>query len=195
MKRTLGLITMLILASTLSFADIARPEKPKDPAKNTSLDTNLTIKLVKDAKEARLIIPRSQLRQLRAELDSIDPGSGETAAFGITRLQTILGGAFLSLAFVFAGIAFFRTGRMGGKSGPAAAAALVAVAGLAFVSVAFGNVGPPAEARSITGKMFSRSVHLYGFGWGKIKLEVGDDNTTPTLIVPNPPEAKPEGEE
>jgi hypothetical protein len=65
----------------------------------------------------------------------------------------------------------------------AAVAAVFAIGG--FVMMAYGNAGPPAEARTITGKMFSQAVHLYGFGSGKIKLEVSDKERTPVLIVPN----------
>lgn len=196
MKRTLTLIIITIFAATISFADIARPVKQKPGSKQAPIDTQLTIELDKNAKEARLIIPRSQLKQLRAELDALDTGSDDTApALGITRLQTIVGGAFLSLAFVFAGFAFIKRGDLRASGGKAAAAVMALVAGGILATIAVGNVGPPSEARSITGKMFTRAVHLYGFGSGKIKLEVSDDVRNPKLIVPNPPEAKPEGEE
>ncbi|MCC6330026.1 MAG: hypothetical protein IT174_16045 [Acidobacteria bacterium] len=196
MKRTLTLIIITIFAATFAFADIARPEKPKPTSKPATVDTQLTIDLDKNAKEARLIIPRSQLKQLRAELDSLDTGRDDTAsALGITRIQTILGGAFLSLAFVFAGFAVIKRGNLGSTGGKAAAGVAILFAGGVFATIAVGNAGPPSEARSITGKMFTRAVHLYGFGSGKIKLEVSDEARNPKLIVPNPPEAKPEGEE
>lgn len=196
MKRTAALILITLIASTICLADLVRPERPKPSAKPAAIDTQLMIDLDKNAKEARLIIPRNQLKQLRAELDALDTGSDDTAStFGTTRLQTILGGAFLSFAFVFAGFAFMKRVNVGATGGKAAAAVAILFAGGALAAVAFGNIGPPSEARSITGKMFTRAVHLYGFGSGKIKLEVSDEAKNPKLIVPNPPEAKPDGEE
>ena len=57
---------------------------------------------------------------------------------------------------------------------------------------AFGNIGPPLEARSITGKIFSQSVHQYKQAWGKIKLETSDTADRIELIVPDAEEVKSE---
>lgn len=190
MKKTIVLISLLLLASTFVLADIARPDKPKNNSvkKPVTIDTNLSISLDRDAKEARLIIPRSQLKQLRAELESLD--SDNTASAG--NIQTIAGGTLLSLAVAFAGIWFVRSGGNSSVARKSAAAAVLVAAGGAFASIVYANAGPPAEARSITGKMFSQAVHIYGFGFGKIKLEVSDEETQPKLIVPNPKETKTE---
>ena len=52
----------------------------------------------------------------------------------------------------------------------------------------FANAGPPPEARSITGKMFTPAVHLYKFGYGKVKVETSDDDRDEIeLIVPDAP--------
>ena len=198
MKNVFAMILLTGLFAIAAFGDIPRPDKPKtDPAKkNGAIDTTLSIELSRDAKEARLIIPRSQLKQLRAELDALDGGSIDTtAAAGITSTQTVVGGTFLSLAIVFAGLWFAKPRQLNANSGKAAAAAAILFAGGALASIAFGNAGPPNEARSITGKMFAQAVHIYGFGWGKIKLEVSDVEKNPRLIVPNPKEAARPGEE
>lgn len=179
---------MLSLLSLAVFADIPRPDKPKNnsSAKTSSIETYLSIGLDRNVKEAKLIIPRSQLKQLRAELEALDDGDDHTASAGVPGAQTIVGGVFLSLAFVFAGFWFIRPGRSIANGGKAAAAAAIIFASGALATIAFGNAGPPAEARSITGKMFTQALHIYGFGGGKIKLEVSDEVKTPTLIVPNP---------
>ena len=173
-------------AST-AFADIPRPDRtPNRTKKPAEIDTHLSIVLDRDAKEARLIIPRSQLKALRVELEGIHGGSDGTAAGSISRLQLIVSGVFLSLAVAFAGIWFTRVGKMSSKSGKStiAAMAIFAVGGLA--TIVFGNAGPPPAAREITGKMFSPALHVYKFGGGKIKLEVSDSETGPKLIVPDP---------
>ena len=60
-------------------------------------------------------------------------------------------------------------------------------------TLVYANAGPPQEARSITGKMFSQSVHIYKFGSGKIRLEAANTSQV-ELIVPDPSD-KPKGEE
>jgi hypothetical protein len=193
MKILLGFFTMIFLFASVSLANEALPSKPpKKQAK--AIDTTLSIRLDENAKEARLIIPRSQLKQLRAEIDQLDDGSdNSTAAVTFSRRQTIVSGFFLSLAFVFGGVWLSRSGKAATKPGKILAAATVLFLSGAFAMIAFGNAGPPPEARSITGKMFTDAVHMYGFGSGKIKLETSDDRLV-TLIVPDPPKEEKSGE-
>jgi hypothetical protein len=181
MKNPIFFLLILLTFTAVSFADIAQPEKPKRPGK--SIDTSLSIRLDRDAKEARLIIPRSQLQQLRAELDQIDGDTSVAASLG--GVQTIVSGVLLSLAFVFGGLWFMRSGATSSKA-VAGVAIVMAVGSVA--SFVYGNAGPPPEARTISGKMFSQSVHIYKQGWGKIKLEVSNEATSPELIVPDPPD-------
>lgn len=187
MKRILATLLFVAAFSASSFADIARPESSPKAKPSKSIDTYLRIRLDKDAKEAKLVIPKSQVKELRAQLDAIENGDEDVAATvgSDRRLSTIVSGAFLSAAFIFAGIWFVRSGRLNTKGGKAAAAGIVLLASGAFVSIAYANVGPPPEARTITGKMFSNSMHRYKFGGGKIKLEVSDTETEPRLVVPD----------
>lgn len=198
-KAALALVAMLV-CSGLSYADIARPDSsphhtPKAPPE-TLVEATLDIRLDGDAKEAKLLIPRSQLKQLRAELDRLD--NDDTAASTGTntwsRTQTAVSGTFLSLAIVFGGLWFARSGKASSKGVKTAVIAISVGAVAAAASFAYANAGPPAEARSITGKMFSQAVHIYGFGWGKVKLGLTDDDRI-RLIVPNPNDDKPSGEE
>ena len=187
MIRTIFLAAAMLMASTAASANIANPDLPNS---KKAIGTTLVIQLDRNAKDARLIIPRSQIKQLRAELESLDAGSENTAAAisaesGFSGTQTIMSGLFISLATVFGGIWFVRSKRVSNIRGQATAAVAAVFAIGGFVMMAYGNAGPPAEARTITGKMFSQAVHLYGFGSGKIKLEVSDKERTPVLIVPN----------
>ena len=187
MIRTIFLAAAMLMASTAAVANIANPDLPNS---KKAIDTTLVIQLDRNAKDARLIIPRSQIKQLRAELESLDAGSENTAAAisaesGFSGTQTIMSGLFISLATVFGGIWFVRSKRVSNIRGQATAAVAAVFAIGGFVMMAYGNAGPPAEARTITGKMFSPAVHMYGFGSGKIKLEVSDKERTPVLIVPN----------
>jgi hypothetical protein len=189
MKKMFWVVTATLFLSTAAFADIAKPPTPKEKA---AIETTLDIRLDASAKEARLIIPRSQIKQLRAELESLDDGSDDTAAVvrgaGISRVQTVMSGLFLSLAFVIGGVWFVRSGRASTKAAKGGVAVIVILFVGTAATFVFANAGPPSEARSITGKMFTPAVHMYGFGWGKIKLEVSDDDKDRVrLIVPNPP--------
>lgn len=194
MKKTLAVISILLYLSTFALADIPRPDKTKNSnvKKPAVIDTNLSIRLDRNATEARLIIPRSQLKQLRAELESLDEVDSTAGFMSGGNIQTIVGGTLLSLAAGFAGIWFMRSaGKRSAARTGAVAAVLIAATG-ALASLVYANAGPPAEARAITGKMFSQSVHIYGFGFGKIKLEISDEESEPKLIVPNPKETKTE---
>ena len=190
--RILITIVALMMFAAPAMADIARPNTtPKKPVKTNSLETRLDIRIRRDAKEAKLILSKAQLNQLRADLDAIDGGASDRASAGITGVQTIAGGVFLSLAMVFGGIWFARSGKLS-KS---AAAGLIAIATGALATMVYPNAGPPPEASSITGKMFAPGMHYYKFGGGKIKLEISADETNPVLIVPDTEEPKKAGEE
>ena len=192
MKRLTALTAIVLLSSAAGFADIARPEPAKTPkaAPVSSVATNMSIRLDPDAKEARLIIPRSQLKLLRAQLDDMDAAEDSTAAVtapsGFSRTQTAMTGVFLSLALVFGGMWFVRSGKAGTRTAKALVVILT-IAGIASAATfVYANAGPPAAARSITGKMFADSVHMYGFGFGMVKLETSATSESVTLIVPNP---------
>src|SRR5436190_11339658 len=199
MKKLTTLIGMTLFTSMYCFADIARPNNlsAQTPKPRAAIETTMDIRLRPDEKEARLIIPKSQIKQLRAQLETLDEGSNNAAVFtsgnGINGLQTIMSGLFLSLAIVLGGVWFMRSAKS-----PRANKGVIAAILLSFVASAtfvFANAGPPAEARSITGKMFSQAMHIYGFGWGKIKVETTDDDDRITLIVPNPKTSPSPGEE
>ncbi len=179
MKNLLILVSIVFAVSIPALPNIANPDLP---ARRKSVETSLSIRLDRSATEARLIIPRGQVKQLRAELEQLDDPDNTTAA-GFTNVQTIISGGLLSLAFVFAGMWFLRSG---GRPSRTVAASIAILAVSSVATLVYANAGPPPEARSITGKMFAPAVHQYGSGWGKIKLEVSDTARNPELIVPDP---------
>jgi hypothetical protein len=192
MKHVICLTALILLASAAAFADIARPDKtpnkvPK-PKPAPGIVTSMDIRLDRDATQARLLIPKSQLKQLRAELEQLDGDSEDTAAVttpGISRTQTIMSGLFLSLAIFFGGMWFVRSGKASTKTGKGLVVIAV-VAGIASAATyIYANAGPPQEARQITGKMFSPAVHTYGVGWGEVRLEASSEERI-KLIVPDP---------
>jgi hypothetical protein len=184
MKKLFSSVVLIIALALTAFADVRLPDTPT-PKQSKKIDTQMYISIDKDAKEARLRIPKSQIRQLRAELDQLDD-SDATAASGFSKTQTVVSGLFLSLAFVFGGVWLARSRS---KSETKTGKALVVGAGLfltgAMATLAFANAGPPPEARSLTGKIFSNSVHVYKRASGKIRLETTDETDRIELIVPD----------
>jgi len=186
MTRLLCLAAMVLAITVATFADIPRPDVKTDPKPKGYL-SNIEIKLDRTATEARLLIPKSQLKQLRAELEQIDTDS-DAAAGTFTSLQTIVSGIFLSLAIVFGGLWF--AGRGGSRPGKTMVAAGAVIGVVAAASLVYANIAPPPEIRGLNGKMFSQSMQSYGFGYGKVRVETTDD-TQIRLIVPNPQESRP----
>lgn len=191
MKRITSLVLFMLMFAVAAVANIRQPDLPKSKV----IDTNLSIRIDSTAKEARLIIPKSQLKQLRAEIEQLDEDSNTAAVqnFNFTRTQTIVSGMFLTLAFVFGGVWFART-KGASKTGKTLAVGAVVFASGAFATIVFANAGPP-NVRSITGKIFSQSVHTYKQASGKIKLETSNDSKDVRLIVPDVPAETRVGEE
>ncbi len=182
------------MSAAAVFADIARPRPAETPKAKAGVDSMLSIRLRGDATEARLIIPKDQIRQLRAQLEQMDAGSDNTAAASsapsFSRTQTIVGGLFLSMSMVFGGMWFVRSGKAPTRAGKNMVVLAMAAAFASAATLVYANAGPPSDARSITGRMFSQAVHAYGSGWGRVKLEVGNtDSESIELIVPNPRES------
>ena len=189
MKRIVLTTLLGAITVTAALADIPKPSKPTKP--KASVDAVLNISLKRDAKEARLIIPKSAIMQLRAQLDGMGGAEDTAAAMTTTgagpKLPTIVGGLLLSLAIVFGGIWFARSGKLSPRTSSAIVLLVIFTAIGSAATFVYGNAGPPPEARSITGKMFTPAVHIYGFGSGQIKLEASDDPNQPLeLIVPDP---------
>jgi hypothetical protein len=189
MKRIFSLYALIIVLAATAFADVRfetpTPKAVKTPKQVKSIDTNLSIRLQKDAKEARLLIPKSQIKQLRMELAALDDDSDEPTASTFTRTQTIISGLFLSLAFVFGGVWLARSRKVDVKANKTLIVGAVLFLSGALATIAYANIGPPMEARSITGKIFSDAVHQYNQASGKIKVESTNEEYGIQLIVPD----------
>ena len=109
MKRSMLTLVAVLGFAVVSFGDIRVPDpKPTPQPKPEKLvDAEMDIKLDRNAKDAKLLIPKSEIKNLRAALEQLDNGGDTTAAIttsGLTRTQTIVSGLFMSLAIVFGGI-------------------------------------------------------------------------------------------
>ena len=132
--------------------------------------------------EAKLLIPRSVLEQMRAGLDGDDSRSAAFAYFNTGGAQTLMAGVFLSLAFAFGGVWLVRS-RGQRRLGPAAlCVAALALCGAA-ATAAYANAGPPPVARSLTSKILVPGAQPYGV-YGQVKVEISDDESQLTLVLP-----------
>lgn len=191
MNRLTCLLAILIVSACAAFANIAPPKSPQKKTNAKSIDTTLSIQFNNAATEPKLLIPKSYVKQLRAELEQLDDGSDNTAAVtgeGLSRTQTVVSGMFLSLALVFGGIWFVRSGKGSTKTAKALVALATVSAIASTATFVYANAGPPPDASTINPKMFSAGVQSWGYGYGKVKLELQTDSavTEVVLIVPAP---------
>lgn len=199
MKKIFCLFLLTFAFANAAFADEAPPPPtPKKQTKKKAVDSYLQIRLDPNAEEPVLKISKNQLKDLRAQLEEIDGDSANYAAAGeeISRTQTIVGGMFLSLAFVFGGVLFARSKNADAQKGKVIAiGAVLFLCGTAATFV-FANAGPPAQLRSISGKLFDKKVFGY---WkragGAIKIEVVETGSNVELIVPDKEEKTDKNEE
>ncbi len=189
-KKSVLLVFLLLIGCASIFGDIRAPEPkptPKPPLPKT-IDSTLTIKLDENAKDAKLVIPKSQLKQLRAQIDDLDNendqnASLETGKSGLNSTQTVVSGFFMSLALVFGGVWFARS--KAAKNTKIVSGILILLLGGLGATLTFGNAGPPSELRAITSKLFdSKRFGYWNQAYGKIKLEVSPAASQIELIVP-----------
>ena len=181
-----ALILLGLAALTSARADVPRPRDDghKSP-KTVSVSSPMHIEPNTKATEAKLLIPRAVLEQMRAGLDGDNaPAAGTTARlFTNGGAQTAIAGIFLSLAFACGGVWLVRTRKATGTWTRAAlGGVLVALCG-ATASIAYANAGPPPIARSLTSGILSPGAQPYG-AYGKVKVEITDEYSQITLILP-----------
>jgi hypothetical protein len=193
MKKILSSVAFVALFSLTAFADVRLPDTPKPtpaPKQKKAIESNLEIRLDRNANEAKLIIPKSQLKQLRAELEELDNDADTTASLGVTKTQTIVSGLFLSLAFVFGGVWFVRSWKMDGKINKTIAAGAVLFLVGSAATIVFGNAAPPPRSR-LDGKLFNKEMfRVWNLAYGKVKIELSESENSIQLIVPDKEEEK-----
>ena len=194
MKRRVNYLALaaLLLATTVNaLADVAPPDKVKtNTPKGSSFNAQMNIRPNLKASEAKLLIPRSVLQQMKAGLDGEDSHSAAATYFNTGGGQTLMAGLFLSLAFAFGGVWLVRS-RGQRRLGPAAlCVAALALCGTA-ATAAYANAGPPPVARSLTTKILIEQAQWYGV-YGEVKVEVVDDGDQITLVLPKGKEEKPQ---
>lgn len=200
-SRLFALVVLLFAAAAPASANIAAPKvEPKPPRQTTAAPVRMQLRPDSDAKEAKLIIPRKVLQQLRAELDggAEDPQAAAAAltsgGFNLTSTQTAVAGVFLSLSLVTLGVWLTGARAQGRRASRVASAlAFLVLGGAAGGAAVYANAGPPPAARSLTSKILSPDLSYWGAS-GVVKIEIADDESLIMLVLPKAKDAAPAGE-
>jgi hypothetical protein len=145
LSKQLAALALLLAAASPASADIALPKNPGVNKKEVRTDlptARMVIERVEGLREARLQIPRSRLQELNLAA-GVGGGGAQSATFKVA--GTIVGGVFISLAFVLTGLLLVRS-RRGLRVGRAAAVVLCACAAGAAAVAAYAAAGA-ARAR------------------------------------------------
>ena len=147
MKKIVNSLILIAILSIIALADIRPPEIPKKPqvTPTKGKQVELFVQTSTEVTEPTLVIKKSSTKLLRAALDEAEGLENNLAQTESTQpnftasTQTVVGGLFLTFAFVFGGVWLVRS-----KKPSKAAVGLflvgVFVTGTALV---FGNIAPP----------------------------------------------------
>lgn len=180
MKKMLFPLFLLTLFSLSAFADVRLPDnlKPSPTAtpKSNKKDKKMqmSIRVNPNVSEPTLRIPRSAVKDLRAQLD--ETGGENSNAAGVQSVsgtQTLVSGLFFAAALTFGGVWMFR-GKSLGKTQKIVSGLLIFGLLGASVYTVFANVAPPAYA-GLKADMFSDKMKNHWRGAsGTVKIEIAD---------------------
>jgi len=171
-------VLILLLTTLTVFANKTPPPTPKKPL--TTVNTRLSIRVDENATEAKLIIPRQIWQTMKAEIDG-EESLNAANRYGVTSTQALMGGVFLSLAFVFGGVWFVRG--KGVSKNKVVVGVLVLVLFGAATTISFANM-PPPQYNKLDDKILASEVGIFGAN-GNIKIEVVDSSSSSmTLVLP-----------
>ncbi len=192
MKKVVILLVLMTCFAGVIFADIARPSTPKPTPKGNQVE--MFVDVTTEVTEPTLVIKKSSTKLLRAALDEAEGVENNLAQnepakpnFGAST-QTVIGGMFLTLAFVFGGVWMAR-------SKPSKT-----VIGLFFVGIfaaggalVFANIAPP-RIFGIDKNMLSPEFQTRSgaSARGKVRIKIVNDSSPVTsdikLLIPMNPE-------
>lgn len=180
MKKLLILSIFTVIFSLNAFADVRLPDnlKPSPTAtpksKQKSQKMQMSIRVNPNVDEPTLVIPRSALKELRAQLDELDGVNSNVAGGSISKTQTLMSGIFFSAALIFGGVWMFR-GKSLGKTQKIIAGCLIAAFLGASVVTVFANVAPP-PFQGLKADLFSDKMQNSWRGAiGTVRVEIDND--------------------
>ena len=197
------IVNLLILISILSIVALADIAPPKTPAPPKGKQVELFVDVTTEVTEPTLVIKKSSSKLLRAALDEaegLDSNLAQTETAkpsSAASTQTVIGGMFLTLAFVFGGVWLARSK----PSKTVIGLFLVGVFATGAVLV-FANIAPP-RLFGIDKNIFSQEFQSRSGATarGKVRVKIINDSSPASpdmkLLIPMNPENNlmPTGEE
>jgi hypothetical protein len=183
MKRIFSLITLTILLATAVFADIRIPNKttptPTPEPQIVEKKAEMSIQISSEVTEPTLIINKDLFGKYTAT-------TSENTAIGINSTQTIIGGLFLSLAFVFGGVWFAR----GKVKLMKTAISIFVTLGLGFGGIiVYANIPPPLP---INKNLFKNlQITPFSRSEGTVKVILSDEDDPEIRFLIPAEDAKP----
>jgi len=175
-------LMLLIIGFMSIFADIPSPNSNRVRRQPRPTPVNMKIQPAESASDAKLVIPRNILQQLRASLDDTDQQDAASVISNNNNSRTIIAGIFMSISLAFGGVWLMRRGATSGRLvGTAAVIVLIGASGIA-TGIALGNA-PPYFPRSLTSKILTPELQWSGAS-GKVTVEVVADGDQITLVLP-----------
>ena len=192
MKNFAFAFTLICISALAVFADVRLPDTPKPAEKNAkTINSRMLIRLSPEATETKLIIPKNQVKELRAALEELDNESNSDLAVTdssekFSRSQTIISGLFMSLAMVFGGVWFARSRKTNSKVSKKIITGAVLFFVGSMATLVYANAGPPSTLRTIDGSLFDKKIFgRWKFASGNIKIEFSNTSNAIELIVPD----------
>lgn len=192
MKRLFSLLAIHAIFSIAAFADIRPPDTPKPAPKGKQVE--LFVDVTTEVTEPTLVIKKSSTKLLRAALDKAEEldnnlAQTETPKTNFTgSTQTVIGGMFLALAFVFGGVWLAR-------SKPSKTVIGLFLVGIftAGTVLVFANIAPP-RLFGIDKNIFSQEFQSRSGATarGKVRVKIINDSSPASpdmkLLIPMNPE-------
>ena len=166
--KTLTAILLMNLIVSIIYAEVPSTEKSKDESK-ISDGINIRARDMDDF-EPTLTIPKSLVKELYAQIEAEEKGNSvKSSSSNFPQKSTIIGGLFLSLAFIFGGVLLFKN-----KSSKIATFLILLSFGAVSATVIYANIAPPAYT-SIDSRIFNEKMKKsYRGAVGKVKVEIED---------------------
>ena len=182
MKPTLlfcAAVVLLLASAVIVFGDLALPKASPSPVPSKTIKTTLVVAPDLNTWTARLQIPRSSLRQLRASLDNV-PGDDALGTTSRNRTGTIMAGLCMFLAVSFGGVWLMRSGQSRNQKAVAAIAMAAALLG-ATAMITRGNAAPPPGWKW---QRLPQNLNAGVATTGQVEVEIVPEGDSIKLIIP-----------
>ena len=188
MKNLFSLLALIAIFSVAALADITPPNAPKPTPKGKQVE--MVVDVTDEVTEPTLVIKKSASKLLRAALDEAEALENNTAQSESAKpnftasAQTVIGGMFLTFAFVFGGVWLVRS-----KKPSKTVVGLFLVGTFAAGTVlVVANIAPPRRFE-IDKNIFSDSLKndRRATARGKVRVKIVDGNAAESdvkLLIP-----------